>query len=97
MCKKMSGLKVLYKIQVKGRVQGVGFRQACIREARYAGIFGFVKNMSDGSVYIEAEGNIEQLKELVNWCRRGPVFGSVKDVTVEKCDPVNHNGFMIRY
>ena len=95
--KLMSGPKVLYKIQVTGRVQGVGFRQSCLREARYRGLCGFVKNMPDGRVYVEAEGNSEQLEEFVNWCRRGPVFGSVNDISIEKCKSVNHSTFIIRY
>jgi acylphosphatase len=93
----MSEPKVLYKIKVTGRVQGVGFRQSCLREARYRGIVGFVKNMPDGSVYIEAEGNMDQLGELINWCKHGPGYGSVEDIIVETGKPVNHNSFIIRY
>jgi len=89
--------KKLYKIRVTGRVQGVGFRQACLREARYRGLSGFVKNLSDGSVYIEAEGNPEQLNELVAWCQKGPGYGSVEEVTVEHHPPQNFNSFIVRY
>jgi acylphosphatase len=67
--------KKLLKIHVKGRVQGVGFRWSTVREAKMAGIKGFVRNMSDGSVYIEAEGSAEQLCKFVEWCKRGPGFG----------------------
>jgi acylphosphatase len=76
----MKETRVLYKIIVTGRVQGVGFRQACLRKAHYIGVFGYVKNLPDGSVYIEGEGNPEQLNLLVDWCRRGPIFGSVEDM-----------------
>ncbi len=89
--------KKLYKITVKGRVQGVGFRQACLREARYRGLSGFVKNNSDGSVSIEAVGNSEHLNELVAWCQKGPGYGSVEEVTVEHHPPVNYNSFIVRY
>jgi acylphosphatase len=44
--------KLLYKIQVTGHVQGVGFRWSAASEARTRSIKGFVKNLSDGSVYI---------------------------------------------
>jgi acylphosphatase len=93
----MSEKRIQYKIQVRGRVQGVGFRQACLKEARFRGISGFVKNMSDGSVYIEGEGSQEQLNELVEWCKRSPGYGFVDDISVETGIPSNHSSFIIRY
>jgi acylphosphatase len=93
----MEETKVLYKIVVTGRVQGVGFRQSCLREARYLGISGYVKNLPDGSVYIEAEGTPGTVSLLVDWCRHGPVFGSTEDISVEIGKPVNHKLFIIRY
>jgi acylphosphatase len=93
----MSEKRIQYKIQVRGRVQGVGFRQSCMKEARFRGISGFVKNMNDGSVYIEGEGEQEQLNELVEWCKKSPGYGFVEDVSVETGIPANHIGFSILY
>ncbi len=87
--------KILYRIHVKGRVQGVGFRYSAVREARSRGITGFVKNQYDGSVYIEAEGSQEQLLEFVEWCRRGPGF--VKSVTADTGEVENYSDFMVEY
>ena len=87
--------KLLYKIHVTGHVQGVGFRWNAANEARNRGIKGFVKNMSDGSVYIEAEGSMEQLNTFVAWCRKGPGFGFVESVNVESLPPVNYPDFRI--
>lgn len=87
--------KLLYKIHVTGRVQGVGFRWSAANEARNREIKGFVKNLSDGSVYIEAEGSPEQLKIFVGWCKRGPAFGFVESVTVESVPAVNYTDFRI--
>lgn len=89
--------KLLYKIHVKGRVQGVGFRWSAVREAKITGIKGFVRNMSDGSVYIEAEGSAEQLDKFVNWCKKGPGFGHVDSVTIDQYPPVNYREFSIEY
>jgi acylphosphatase len=50
--------KILYKIRVSGHVQGVGYRWSAAREARTRDIKGYIKNLSDGSVYIEAEGSL---------------------------------------
>jgi acylphosphatase len=87
--------KILYRIHVKGRVQGVGFRYSTVREARIRGITGFVKNQYDGSVYIEAEGSQEQLLEFVEWCRRGPGF--VQSVTTDPGEVENYTDFTVEY
>ena len=87
--------KLLFRIQVTGRVQGVGFRWNAARVARNLGIKGFVKNLPDGSVYIEAEGTGEQLKEYVEWCKRGPGSGYVESVNTEELIPANYTDFRI--
>jgi acylphosphatase len=87
--------KLLYKIHVIGRVQGVGFRWSAATEARSRGITGYVKNLSDGSVYIEAEGSKELLNDFAEWCRNGPRFGFVEAVNIETCPPVNYSDFLI--
>ena len=87
--------KLLYRIQIKGRVQGVGFRWSALREAKLRGITGFVKNQYDGSVYIEAEGSQEQLLDYLEWCRKGPGF--VKSVTADPAPPENYTDFTIEY
>ncbi len=89
--------KLLYKIQVKGFVQGVGFRWNAAREATRLGIKGFVSNMPDGSVYIEAEGTRKQLNSYMEWCRQGPGFGYVESVTSDACPPVNYEDFRIKH
>lgn len=89
--------KLLYKIRVTGWVQGVGFRWNASKEARIRGIKGIVKNLSDGSVYIEAEGPVEQLNDYIEWCRKGPGFGYVESVNVETFPPVNYTDFRIEH
>jgi acylphosphatase len=73
------GDKVLYKIRIRGTVQGVGFRWNAVREARSLGITGLVKNLDDGSVYIEAEGLREQLTVFLNGAKNS-AFGYVESV-----------------
>jgi acylphosphatase len=89
--------KILYRIHVRGRVQGVGFRWSAVREAKIRGIKGIVKNLPDGSVYIEAEGSAKQLKGFIDWCNRGPGFGHVDSVTVDEYPPVDYRDFRIEY
>jgi acylphosphatase len=72
-----------YKINISGRVQGVGFRFETRRMARIFGIKGFVKNMNHGGVYIEAEGSAVQIREFLTWCKKGPVHSRVDEVSTE--------------
>jgi acylphosphatase len=89
--------KILYRIQVRGRVQGVGFRWSAVREARRRGITGFVKNQYDGSVYIEAEGPQDQLLDYLEWCRQGPGSAHVKSVTADPGEVENYTDFTVEY
>jgi len=85
--------KILYKINIKGDVQGVGFRWNAANAARNLGITGYVKNQPDGSVYIEAEGYREQLNYYVRWCKNGP--GYVEEVKTETFPPEGYTEFGI--
>lgn len=85
-----------YNIRVTGKVQGVFFRESTRRKALEINVSGFVRNESDGAVYIEAEGNEAQLAELVSWCQRGPERAEVIAVKVEPAPVNNHRGFEIR-
>lgn len=91
------GEKLLYKIHIRGYVQGVGFRWSASREARMLGITGYVKNMSDGSVYIEAEGSDDDLREFIEWCKTGPRAGYVETMETEKHPAVGYLDFRIEH
>jgi len=70
------------KINIYGKVQGIGFRYSTLQKANELGINGFVKNRADGSVYIEADGESQILEEFVFWCRKGPARSRVDDVKI---------------
>ena len=89
--------RLLYRIRVTGKVQGVGFRWHAANQARNIGIGGMVRNLYDGSVYIEAEGTPDQLRSYLEWCRKGPSFSRVDDVNVEKGPPAGYNDFRIEH
>jgi acylphosphatase len=75
------GLKQVQQF-VRGRVQGVFFRASTQREAKRLGLTGWVKNRSDGSVEVLAEGEEDELKELIAWANRGPSAARVERVDV---------------
>jgi len=85
------------KIKIYGRVQGVSFRQSARTMARYLGVKGFVKNMNDDSVYIEAEADSEALGKYVIWCRKGPDHARVERIESEEITSKNEKFFDIRY
>jgi acylphosphatase len=74
------------KIIVNGLVQGVGYRYYCYRKANEFDIKGYTKNLPDGSVVIEAEGEKSMLNEFVKQLRIGPMNSNVKSVIIEELD-----------
>lgn len=83
-------------ILISGRVQGVGFRYSAMKMANAFSITGFVRNQSDGSVYIEAEGEDANLEAFLSWCRKGPGFGRVDNLNTTESNMNNFTGFRIR-
>ena len=82
---------------VRGDVQGVGFRAATAQEARRAQIAGWVRNMRDGSVEVEAEGTAQAVDGLIKWLRRGPSLARVTAVEIDdSLPPSGQEGFTIR-
>lgn len=86
------------RILVEGRVQGVGFRYSACDEARRLGLCGWVRNLPDGQVELEAEGPEDVLKQFIGWCDHGPRFARVDRVGVRagEVDAALYTGFAIR-
>ena len=76
-------MKKLIKLVIRGKVHGVGFRFACMEAAYRLGVKGFVRNKSDGSVYVEAEGNEDNLNLFRQWCQKGPLWAKVNEIEEE--------------
>lgn len=83
--------------RVYGRVQGVYFRASTQRQATALGVVGWVRNRSDGSVELVAEGKPEQLSALLDWCHKGPPMARVDRVECNDTKPVGlEGGFDVR-
>jgi len=80
-------------LTIHGHVQGVGFRYFVLQKAEIYGISGFVKNKLNGNVYVEAEGEPEQLELFINACKQGPSHAWVEKVDVQYCPLQDFNGF----
>ena len=59
-------------IRVIGSVQGVFYRASTVDKAKSLGLRGFVLNEPGGSVYIEVEGEENDVSQMVEWARKGP-------------------------
>jgi acylphosphatase len=76
------------KFRVRGRVQGVGFRWFVEREAKTLGIFGWVRNNTDGTVEVLATGTSDQLSALRSRLQQGPRAARVDNVEESDAKPV---------
>ena len=81
----MKELRII--IKVSGIVQGVFFRYTTLKVARKLNLSGYVKNMPNGSVFIEAEGPEDKLKELLKFVKVGPKNARVDQVEYEFTPP----------
>jgi DNA ligase D-like protein (predicted 3'-phosphoesterase) len=88
--------KAAARVVLRGRVQGVGFRDATVREARERGVLGWVRNADDGTVAVHAEGGPAAVDGFVEFLRRGPAAARVEDVEVEQAKPEGHEQFAVR-
>jgi acylphosphatase len=69
--------------RVRGRVQGVGFREACVDEAEALGLTGWVRNRTDGSVEVFLQGRPEQIARMRAWLGHGPPMAAVRELAVK--------------
>jgi DNA ligase D-like protein (predicted 3'-phosphoesterase) len=81
---------------VRGGVQGIGYREATLREARRRGVMGWVRNGEDGTVLVHAEGPEAAVEDLISFLGEGPPAASVAGVDVERVKPEGHEQFAIR-
>lgn len=83
-------------VVVAGRVQGVGFRRFVQRCAQRACVTGWVRNLADGSVECEVEGDPGAVEQFLQDVRRGPALAHVESCDVRAIAPRGGSGFIIR-
>ncbi|HEX5928050.1 MAG TPA: DNA polymerase ligase N-terminal domain-containing protein [Solirubrobacterales bacterium] len=81
---------------VRGRVQGVGFRDVTVRRAHELGVLGWVRNAGDGSVLVHAEGPEAAVAGLLEFLRAGPRGVGVDEVETEPVKVEGHEQFAVR-
>jgi acylphosphatase len=77
------GNVVAIRARIRGRVQGVGYRDWTMRRADALGLRGWVRNRSDGSVEALFIGPQEVVDRMVGDCRRGPSMARVEAIETQ--------------
>ena len=84
------------RVVVRGRVQGVFFRDTTRRRARAAGISGWVSNRPDGAVEAVFEGDPDGVEEMLRFAAEGPRGADVDRIEVTEEEPEGQDRFEIR-
>lgn len=82
-------------ITIKGKVQRVSFRISTKAVADQLRVRGWIKNLPDGDVSIEAEGDDLSLEAFLEWCHEGPLQATVEKVEVVEGEVKNYRNFEI--
>jgi DNA ligase D-like protein (predicted 3'-phosphoesterase) len=81
---------------VRGGVQGVGFREATVANAQQTGVFGWIRNVEDGSVLAHVEGADSAVAQTLEFLEAGPQGAAVEAVEVEEAKVEGHEQFAVR-
>ena len=82
------------RVVIRGRVQGVGYRDWMEAQAGLLGIDGWVRNRADGAVEALVAGDVDAVEELLRLCRRGPRAAEVSSIVDELAEPPDGPGFV---
>lgn len=86
------------RARIRGRVQGVGFRDFARFEARQRNLTGYALNLPNGDVEVVAEGDKDMLEIFLNALRKGPPAARVLDIDSEWSDSLEaFQAFTIRF
>jgi acylphosphatase len=83
------------EITVTGKVQGVFYRQTTKEIALQLGVSGYVKNLSNGDVYIKATATKELLDQLCDYCKTGPAKANVSSIKTKEIPLEEFSSFRI--
>jgi acylphosphatase len=93
---KSTGQRKCMRFRIRGKVQGVWFRESTRREAENLQLEGHAINLEDGSVEVVAAGAASALARLAEWLQQGPPHARVAQVSAEEIPDPGVSGFITR-
>ncbi|MFC1666113.1 acylphosphatase [Nanoarchaeota archaeon] len=76
-------MKKSVRIYINGVVQGVFFRRFIKENAEKLNVKGFTRNLEDGRVEVFLEGNVDEVKKMIELCKKGPKHAQIRDVELK--------------
>jgi acylphosphatase len=92
-----AGERVRLRLLISGRVQGVAYRYCMADQCRQLGVAGWVRNLANGSVEAEIEGDPKAVESVVAWARQGPPAARVVEVITDERPVRSGTGFEVAY
>jgi len=87
-----------WKAKIHGIVQGVGYRWFALNEAKKLGIVGYTRNLLDGTVEIDAQGDPDNMDKYLKKLHIGPGMGQVTKIDIEHIDSKSdYSDFGVRF
>ena len=83
-------MKKSVRLYITGTVQGVFFRAFIKENAEKFGLKGFVRNLEDGRIEVFLEGQIDDVRKMIELCRSGPKHAQIRNVEIKE---ERHQGF----
>lgn len=77
-------MKKSVRLYITGTVQGVFFRMFVKQNAEKLNVKGFVRNLEDGRIEVFAEGDIDNVKKMVELCKAGPKHSQIRNVEIKE-------------
>ena len=82
----MTTERVTRRLVVRGRVQGVFFRESMRQEAARLGVTGWVRNTREGTVEAVVQGSPDAVEAITRWAHRGPEDARVQSVEASQAE-----------
>jgi acylphosphatase len=89
--------QVRARILIEGRIQGMNFRYNTQHQATKLELVGFVRNLSDGRIEIDVQGEQEKVDKLLAWCQEEPHSSHIKSILFRYDEPSErYSDFVVR-
>jgi len=73
-------MKKSIRLYIDGTVQGIFYRAFIKENAERYNVKGFVRNLEDGRVEVFLEGDVDNVKKMIELCKKGPKHSMVRNI-----------------